>query len=112
MTMARAAGDDERLRFYWLAVRRDDERLFRKIHRFDRRKLYSGAETFRLLLHSSHQFITINAFGKSRIIFHDARSCQQTARHDAGEDKWLEIGARGVKRRCQPRATGSHDDDF
>src|SRR5688572_27523500 len=98
MTMTRTGGDDQRLRFDWVAIDTESERLLRNLNRFHRSELHLGAETLGLFLHACHQFIAIDPFGKAGKVFDDAGGGEQSARHGASEHERLEIGARGVKR--------------
>src|SRR5579884_2065118 len=112
MTMPRAAGDDDGLAFHLFAVHIQNEWLPGKIDRFDRAEFHTRAETFGLFLHAHHQFVAVDALGKARIILDDAGGGEQSAGMTAGEDKRLQIGARGVKRRRQTGAPSADDHDF
>jgi len=112
MFVARAGGDDDRLRFDLFAVHREREGTFGKIHRLNRAEAGARAEPFGLFLHPRHQCVAVHAFGKAGEVFHDAGGGEQTAGLAAGEDKRRQIGARGVKRRRPACASRTDDDDF
>ena len=110
--MARAAGNDNRLAFDFFTIDRQPERPLRQIDRLDRAKSDTRAEAFRLLLHSRHQFVAVNAFGKAREIFHDAGRREQPARQDARQHERRKTGSSRVKRGCKSGTTRPDDDHF
>jgi len=110
--MTRTRRYDECLRLDSFAVHRQQKWFLRYISAFKGAELHARTETFRLLLHPRHQFITVDAFGKARKILDDARRGQQPAGHRACEHEGIEIGARGVESRRQARASCSNDDNF
>ena len=84
MTMARPAGDDDSLRGKRFAIDGQAEGLPRHVHRLDGAELDPRAEAFSLLLHAHHQFIPVDAFRETGIVFDDRRRGQQAARLGAG----------------------------
>ena len=112
MPMARAGGDDDRLRHDFFAVHDEREGTLGKIHGLNDTKAGSRAETLGLFLHPRHQFVAIHAVGKAGEIFHDARGGEQAAGLLAGEHERRKLRAGRVKRRRPARRAGTDDDDF
>ncbi len=112
MPVARARGDDDRLRGDCLAVHDQREWPFGEVHILHRAETRLRPEALRLFLHPRHQFVAVHAFRETWEIFHDARRGEQPAGLLAGEHERLEVGARRVKRRRPARAARTDDDNL
>ena len=112
MLVARAGGDDDRLRQDRVAVHDELERPLGKIHGIHDAEARLRAETLRLLLHPRHQFVAVHALGEAGEILHDAGGGEQAAGLLAREDERRELGAGGIERGRPAGGTGTDDDNF
>src|ERR1039458_5319423 len=112
VAMVGAAGDDNGLRLDRLAIDREPKRLPGQVHRLDAAELEPRAEALRLLLHTHHQLVAIDALREAGIIFDRGRRGQQSPRMFAGQDQWAQVGSRGIKRGSQAGAARTDDSDF
>src|SRR5947209_6632346 len=112
MPMARAAGDDHRLRLDGLTIDSQNKWFLGKIGGLDGAEFSPRSKALRLLLHARHEFVAINALGKTWIVLDDAGRREQSTRHHSSDDKGIKVGAGGVKGGGQPRTAGADDYDF
>src|SRR5690349_12970033 len=112
MAMPRTGRNDQSFGLQRVTVDREPKWTGDQVHGLHRPILHASAEPFGLLLHAGHQLVAIDPFGKTGIILHDTGGGEQSTRHRAGEDQRSKIGARGVKRRGEPRATSPDNDNF
>ena len=103
--MAGTAGDDDGFRFERLAINSQRKRLLQQIHRLHSAEFDTRPESLSLLLHPRHQFVAVNALGKTRIILDHACRGKQPARLNAGEHQRPQIRPRRIKRGGEARAT-------
>ena len=69
-----------------------------------------GAETRRLQLHILNQLRTLDAFGPAGKVFHQRGDRELAAGLVTFNDQRLEVGARGIDRRCKSGTAGAEDD--
>src|SRR6185312_4457276 len=68
MPMAGAAGDDDSFGLNLFAIDSQNKGLAGQVSCFHCAELDAGAEAFSLLLHADHEFISVDAFWKARVI--------------------------------------------
>ena len=113
MPVGSADGDDDCFAFEELVVSPELERPAGEIDFGDLDAIFdTRAEALGLLLHSQHQFDTIDAFRKSRKVFHNAGGGEQPARLSAGEQEWFEVGARSINGGGPAGAAGANNNDI
>ena len=108
----RTTRDNQRFCFEPLVIRANTNVLAAhfEIGHFRIRK--ARAEFFRLRVHVHDQLRTVDAFRKAGKVFHHGRGGELAAGMASLEDERTQVGARGVNRRGQPRATAPDDDHF
>ena len=73
---------------------------------------FTRAKSLGLVLHSRHQLVSIDAFGKAGVIILDAGGGEQAAGHYPSQDERTQIGPSSVKGGRQSRAAGSDNNNF
>src|SRR2546426_1665147 len=114
----RAGGDDEGLRAHLFLVEGERERTAREIHLAGRSRGELAAEPRGLAAEAVHQLRAEDPFGEAGIVVDVGGQHELAARHVGGiltgpslDDQGLEVAARGVKGRGQPRRPRAQDHD-
>src|SRR5262249_16947349 len=101
---------DQRVAGVNVLARGDLERLFLQVDGGDVAEYHLGAEALRLLFEFLHELGTENALWKAGIIFHICRDRELAAGLRSLDHDGLEVRARRIDRRGQPRGAGADDE--
>ena len=106
----RAGGDHERVRGIGLAGGIHRERPLRHVELDGIFHQHLGAEALRLLLEQLHHVGPGHALRETRIVLDVRGQHQLPPELQASQKQWLELGPRGVDRRCVTGGTTADDD--